>query len=47
MGLSATWNNLLEIFAFRPVKTILGMNPMVLSSPRSNALGIIDLQRVK
>ena len=47
MGLSAPWTEYLEIIAFQPVKTYLGMNPIVFSVPWDDSIEIIALHLVK
>ena len=46
MGLSAPWDNSLEIIVMNPVKKLLGINPMGLSDPRAKYLYIIVFQIV-
>ena len=46
MGLSDHWDNYLGIIALQTVKKLPGINPMVLSTPRSNYLDIIALDPV-
>ena len=47
MDLIAPWVDSIEIIALRPVKQLLGDNPMVLSVPRTEYFDIIALQIVK
>ena len=46
MGLSAPWDDSLEIIVINPVKTLLGINPMGLSDPRAKYLDIVAFQIV-
>ena len=43
MGLSAPWDDSIDIIAFNPVKKIQGMNPMVLSAPWADSLEMTSL----
>ena len=47
MSLIAPWVESLDIIALNPVKKILGINPMVLSSHWAYALDVIALRLVK
>ena len=46
MGLSDPWDDSLETIPLRPVRKMLGINPMGLSDTLENSLEIIDLQPV-
>ena len=47
MGLSAPYTESLDIISLKPVKNILGINPMGLNDPRDESLVIVALRPVK
>ena len=46
MGISASREDSLEIISLKPLKKVLGINPMSISAPSSDSLEIIALQTV-
>ena len=47
MGLSTSRSNSLDIISLRTVQKLISINPMSLSDPWSESLGIISLNPVK
>ena len=47
MGLSAPWDDYLDIIDLQPVKKWIGVNPLGLSYPWSKSIDIIDFHKAK
>ena len=47
MSLSVPWSDSLDIIALKPVKKVLGINPLGFSAPWAESLVIISLHPVK
>ena len=47
MGLSAPWEESFDVIALQPLKNWPGINPIGLSIPWANSLGIINFKTAK
>ena len=46
MDINAPWDDSIEIIVLKPVKKLLGINPMGIIAPRDDSLEIISLQKL-